>query len=301
MYYSFILATTYLANASSSVANTGISFDQAHKVASFLLSLIVFLYGVLKVENLLKTYKKNKLGATFNFYTNMNVLIWRLYLSISLYDGEPDYEPKTRGELKKGKPSKILRYIWGDCTIENLEGSIRLLSELVTDFLRFISTSRDQIPPGITKEALTEWNFKKNKLTYFLTELMPDEPLGFSDGELIEKHNELTDILDYFLGKIEDAYFEYVTEAGAGIVLSNKTLCMESGATTRLTYTTNCNKDFKEVTWKSSNLKVVEVDANGVLEAVGVGSATVTARVTASKRWFAKRKKITSCQVTVSS
>ena len=57
----------------------------------------------------------------------------------------------------------------------------------------------------------------------------------------------------------------------AALKLSNKTLTLTYKATQKLTASE------KDVTWSSSNEKVVQVDANGTLTAAGRGTATVTA------------------------
>ena len=196
-------------------AGTGFDWDIALRVAPLLFSIFVFVYGALKVEKYLKIYKAKKLDATFSFYTNLDVLIRRLYLSISDYG---DREPEGREDLKAGKRSNLVNYLWGEARLDGLAGNIALLEGTIKDFLGFISTSREQIPPDVTEEELTKWNRERSRLIIFLNALMPKTPHespGYDQDCLETEHRELVGILDYFMGKIEDAYKEYIIRANA--------------------------------------------------------------------------------------
>lgn len=189
------------------------------QIMTFVLTLGAFVYGVLKVEDFLKKHNEKKLNSTFSFYTNLDALIRRLYLSISYYDDMPE----DRESLKIGVPSDLLHHLWGMADDTGLAGRKLLLTGVVTDFLRFISTSPDQIPPDsdITKSTLNEWNRHKYKLIIALNDLMPNnphKPQGFDRDSLIDKHTALVEILDYFMGKIKDRYEEYIAQANAGTI-----------------------------------------------------------------------------------
>lgn len=81
------------------------------------------------------------------------------------------------------------------------------------------------------------------------------------------------------------------TVAVTSITLSSKTLNLEEGQTGTLTATVKPdNATNKTVTWTTSNDKVATVDNNGVVTAVGKGTATITA---------AADGKTAACKVTV--
>jgi len=205
------------AGSAAAPAATGVGFnwDTALRVAPLLFSVFVFVYGALKAEKYLKIYNAKKLDATFNFYTNLDMLIRRLYLRISYYSS---HEPEGRADLKGGGPSNLVKYLWGEGRLDGLSGDISLLEGVVKDFLSFISTSREQIPPDVTEEELFKWNKERSRLVIFLNMLMPKtphEPLGYDQNKLETVHRELVGTLDYFMGKIEDAYKEYVIKANA--------------------------------------------------------------------------------------
>lgn len=80
----------------------------------------------------------------------------------------------------------------------------------------------------------------------------------------------------------------------SSISLSNTSLSLLMGEQTQLTYTIQPeNATYKAVTWASSNEGVAKVDANGLITAIGQGSATITAYSTDGKN----TKSI--CRVTV--
>lgn len=63
------------------------------------------------------------------------------------------------------------------------------------------------------------------------------------------------------------------------IVLNKASGAMYKGATYQFSYTVYpANATFKQVTWSSSNTKVVTVDKNGKIKGVGAGTATVICR-----------------------
>ena len=268
-------------------------FDVLHKIITFGFSVVVFAYGRRKVEDFYKTYQSKKLDATFNFYTNLDALIRRLYFCISDYSMHKKLnEYLSSDQLKESPPSDVLRCVWGDTSVSIGESDRFLLKSVVTDFLRFISTSREQIPPSVTKKELDEWNKNKSILITFLYALMPDMPRTYK-RTIQEKHGELCDILDYFMKKIERAYEEYSEKAITGIMLSEKTLKMTRGMTNTLSfsYALNLEDDTtKTATWESSNPSAVTVDENGVISAVGTGRAIITVRANG---------KIAFCEVTV--
>lgn len=76
--------------------------------------------------------------------------------------------------------------------------------------------------------------------------------------------------------------------------LSQTTLSVEEGATTTLTANiTPTNAGNKNLTWASSNESVATVDANGVVTAVSIGTATITATTQDGSNLSA------SCEITV--
>ena len=78
-----------------------------------------------------------------------------------------------------------------------------------------------------------------------------------------------------------------------GISLNQSSMTLEKDAKGQLTATvTPSNADDKTVIWDSSNLNVAEVDSNGRVTAIDVGTATITA-TTADGKYSAK------CTVTV--
>ena len=291
-------AASAAASAAVPAANVaGFDWDVALKVAPLLFSVFVFVYGALKVEKYLKIYKAKKLDATFNFYTNLDMLIRRLYLRISRYECP---NPEGRADLKSGKPSPLVEYLWGEGRLEGLSGEISLLEGAVKDFLTFISTSREQIPPDVTEEGLAKWNRERSKLIISLNALMPKTPHespGKNKYQLEAEHKELVGTLDYFMGKIEDAYKEYVVKANAKarITLNEQFLHIARGDSKDLAFAIDSKAATRAVKWKSNHPEVAAVDANGRLTAVSPGSATITAKA-ANRRIFIKSA---TCKVQV--
>ena len=79
----------------------------------------------------------------------------------------------------------------------------------------------------------------------------------------------------------------------SGISLNKKTISLAKGKTSTLVATVSpSNATNKKVTWKSSDIKVVKVDSDGKVTAVGAGSAAVTATTI-------NGNKIASCKVNV--
>lgn len=79
-----------------------------------------------------------------------------------------------------------------------------------------------------------------------------------------------------------------------GISLNNTSLSMEKGDTSTLTATvTPSTASNKNLTWRSSNMKVAKVDSSGKVTAVKKGTATITC--TAKD----KSKKKVTCKITV--
>jgi len=194
-------------------ANVGFDYNLLVNSLTLLFSIVVFAYGVIKIRKFIDIYKAKKLDATFNFYANMDILIRRLYLSISVYESPPE----SRKQLNAGAPSKLLKYIWGDESGKNLSSEIILLERVVMDFLSFLSTSHEQIPPDITINALKEWNMQKSKLVDFLNALMPCNPHvspGYMSTKLDIEHKNIVIVLDFFMKKIETIYEEYIKKAG---------------------------------------------------------------------------------------
>jgi len=113
-------------------------------------------------------------------------------------------------------PSLVLHYIWGNESGDNLSGDMELLRNVVNEFVSFISTSQEQIPPNITEEEIIEWNTNKSTLIIFLNVLMPTKPVisqEYNDIVFPDKHKRLVRILDHFIEKIDIAYQEYIAKA----------------------------------------------------------------------------------------
>ncbi len=84
------------------------------------------------------------------------------------------------------------------------------------------------------------------------------------------------------------------TDEVSGIQISDTTLAMLRGGTAKLSATVQpWTATDRTVTWSSSDEKVVTVDAKGVVTAVGVGAATITATSNLDSKFTA------ACEVTV--
>jgi len=177
-------------------------------LAGFILSIYMFRYGVKKVKKFFDNYQQKKFEATFNFYTNLEALLKRLYYSIS----EERKAPEKSNDYKTSTPAAVLNHIWGnDNHGNNYNSEIELLKNTVEDFLHFISTSREQIPPSMDAKKLTEWGNNKSTLIVFLSSLMPYRPIhpgGAEEIEISKTYKELEDILIYFIKKVEEQYEE---------------------------------------------------------------------------------------------
>jgi len=152
--------------------------------------------------NLSVEYEKKYVSAIFGFYEHLETLTQRLILQISILDEETD---TTENELLQ--PGPLFYMMWGDnetrsehsqnCNLQQCE----LLKQLSFDFLKYLSTANDQVPPCDDKNSYNEWHKNKVELIKFLHNLQyisPDRYGSDDSTEVEEKFKKTLKLLEYF-------------------------------------------------------------------------------------------------------
>ncbi|MDI4649065.1 OmpL47-type beta-barrel domain-containing protein [Cohnella hashimotonis] len=157
-------------------------------------------------------------------------------------------------------------------------GSMRLMTA-ADPAASFVGFTLERVVPGQSGRVLTEGILKKSQLNGFTGNIAVGTKIsiGTQPGTLAINANKpalLTGVLaDWASFKGNKSWV-----ASTGVSLNKTTLTLQLGGTEALVATVSpADATQQDVQWSSDNVSAVTVDANGTLQAVGPGTATITA------------------------
>lgn len=172
---------------------------------------------------------------------------------------------------------------YGTSTITGTIGKLKFTSK-VTSTVPTISLNKESIVvTGSTKTGSLSAKVTGKSKTVTWTSSNPDV-VSVTKGKLTYKNGGTAVITATANGKS-------ATCNVAVIQLNKTTLDLDDGDTAQLSIVGNVSDD---ITWKSSNSKIATVDGNGLVTAVGYGSANVTAVTTVDGKKTTLTCKVTS-------
>jgi len=130
------------------------------------------------VSELVTEFTKRRRAAVFNFYSHMRSYLARL--EALTVDGDKD-------------PLKSLYILSPTDSIRNMSNGTDLLGKrlcnLACEFLQYLSTKGEQVPPANTKDEWEKWDSKINLLREYLNDF-----LLIGTGETLPHFNTEDDI-----------------------------------------------------------------------------------------------------------